>query len=350
MLGMPKKILTAISSVLLITGIFLFFSIKTQPGTKILSPLVKGNYPTPSPRPMEKYYFDNLAKRKYEESEIKFEKEYTPPSIHFEPIEEVKTWLFSYQSDGKRVSGMANVPDQCTEKKPCPVVIMLRGYVDNEIYFTGIGTHKAAGILAKKGFITLAPDFLGFGESDYPDKDVLKARFTRPITVLSLLNSVDKLPITDNQRIFLWGHSNGGQIALSVLEITGKKIPTTLWAPVTKGFPESITYYMGEYEDLDKEGKKLHNQINQYCQAFSPQKVSVDHYWDKINAPIQVHQGGADQWVPADWPKDFVNQLQLRGKNVSYYYYPKADHNLKQNWDEVVEKDVEFFEKYLSSS
>jgi len=347
--SMPKKMLTVVCSLMTIAGLFLFFSIKTNTGSKLLSPLVKGNYPTPSPRPMERYYFDNLANRQTQTSEIKLEKEYVPPSMHYEPINEVKTWLFSYQSDGKRVSGMANVPDQCTEENPCPVVIMLRGYVDNEIYFTGIGTHKAAGVFAENGFITLAPDFLGFGESDYPDKNVLKARFTRPITVLNLLNAVRQSPITVNSKTFLWGHSNGGQIALSVLEITEEKYPTTLWAPVTKGFPKAVNHYMGEYKDLDKDGKKLYNQIKEYCTKYSAEKVSVDHYWNEINAPIQVHQGGADQWVPVKWSEDFVNQLQLRGKNVSYYYYPKTDHNLKQNWNEVVEKDLKFFKNTCNS-
>lgn len=344
---MPKKILTGLSSGLLVLGIILFFSTKTQTGSHLLSPLVKGNFPTPSPRPLEKYYFDNLSKREYNQGQINLEKEYTPPSMYYEPIDEVKTWLFSYQSDGKKVSGMANIPDSCTENNPCPVVVMLRGYVDNEIYFTGIGTHKAAGIFAKNGFITLAPDFLGFGESDYPDKDVLKARFTRPITVLNLLSSVSQWPKAKGKKQFLWGHSNGGQIALSVLEITEQKIPTTLWAPVTKGFPQCITHYMDNYEDLDKAGKKLFDQINDYQQNYSAEKVSIDQYWDKINAPIQLHQGGLDQWVPVKWPEEFVNQMRLRGKNVSYYYYPESDHNLKQDWEKVVERDLSFFKKNL---
>ncbi len=347
MRGMQKKILSVFSGLLIVIGLFLFFSIKTQTGTKLLSPLVSSNVPTPSPRPMEKYYFDNLAKEEYEGSQIRLEEEYVPPSMYYESIEEVKTWLFTYFSNGKRVSGMANIPDQCTEEKPCPVVIMLRGYVDNEIYFTGIGTHKAAGEFAKNGFITLAPDFLGFGQSDYPDKDVLKARFTRPITLLNLLSSLQSLPQINPQKTFFWGHSNGGQIALSVLEITQRKIPTVLWAPMTKGFPECITTYIGDEEGLDKNGKKLLKQINDYCTNYSAERVSIDHFWNRINAPIEIHQGGADHWVPAKWSEDFVNQMQLRGKNVSYYYYPKSDHNLKQDWDEVVEKNINFFKKYL---
>jgi dipeptidyl aminopeptidase/acylaminoacyl peptidase len=346
-LGMPKKILSIFSGLLIISGLFLFFSVNTHHTPGLLSPLVKSNFPTPSPRPMEKYYFDNLAKREYKPTEIKLEKEYLPPSTHFEPIDGVKTWLFSYQSDDKRVSGMANLPGQCTEKSPCPIIVMLRGYVDNEIYFSGIGTHKSAGVFAKNDFITLAPDFLGFGESDYPDKDVLKTRFTRPITVLNLLASIKQWPLVDENKIFLWGHSNGGQIALSVLEITGEKYPTTLWAPVTIGFPDAVTYYMDEYDKADENGKKIYNLISEYSKKYSTKNVSIDYYWDKINAPIQIHQGGADVWVPAKWSEEFVNQIRLRGKTVHYHYYPKADHNLKQNWDEVVEKDLNFYKKYM---
>ena len=50
------------------------------------------------------------------------------------------------------------------EKCPCPVIIQFRGYVERSIYQPGAGTKKTAEVFAKNGFISLAPDFLGYGD------------------------------------------------------------------------------------------------------------------------------------------------------------------------------------------
>ena len=205
--------------------------------SEILDPLVRKKEPTKS-GPLIKYYFENLRKRDFWGSEIKLEKV-------IKEEESYTSWLFSYQSDGKRVTGMANLPEG---EGPFPVIIMFRGYADKEIYFTGLGTRKSAGVFAENGFLTLAPDFLGFGGSDWPSGDVLQARFEKPITVLDLLASLASLARADPKKVFFWAHSNGGQIALSVLEISGREIPTVLWAPVTKGFPQAVLDYMLEAE------------------------------------------------------------------------------------------------------
>jgi len=285
-------------------------------------------------RPLEKYSFENLRKREYQESEIKLEKV-------IKEEEKYTSWLFSFQSDEKKVTGMLNLPKK---QGKLPVIVMLRGYADDEIYFTGLGTRKGAGFFAENDFITLAPDFLGFGGSDTSSEDILEARFERPITVLNLLASIKSLPQADTEKIMMWGHSNGGQIALSVLEINQKSIPTTLWAPVTKGFPESVLQYMTE---LDDQGLKVKRAIDNFQNLYESKYFSIDHYWLDIQAPIQVHQGIADEYIETEWTDNFVQTLRDLGKNVSYYKYSQNDHNLSRDWDLVVQRDLEFFRKFL---
>jgi len=225
---------------------------------------------------------------------------------------------------------------------------MLRGYADDEIYFTGLGTRKSAGVFAENGFITLAPDFLGFGGSDTSSADILEARFERPITVLNLLASMKSLPEADVEKVFMWGHSNGGQIALSVLEILAKnnlsanwRIPTTLWAPVTKGFPESVLQYMAE---LDDQGLKVKKTIDDFTSIYESKYYSIDQYWNDIQTPLQVHQGTADEYIQTEWTDNFVQTLKNLGKSVVYYKYANNDHNLSRDWDLVVSRDLKFFQ------
>jgi dipeptidyl aminopeptidase/acylaminoacyl peptidase len=237
---------------------------------------------------------------------------------------------------------MLNLPQK---QGKMPVIVMLRGYADDQVYFTGLGTRKGAAVFAENGFITLAPDFLGFSGSDTSSADILEARFERPVTILNLLASIKNLPQANTDKIFLWGHSNGGQIALSVLEISQKTMPTTLWAPVTKGFPESVLQYI---TDLDDQGLKVKKAIDDFQNLYDSNYYSIDHYWNDIQATIQVHQGTTDEYIDTEWTDNFVKTLKDLGKNITYYQYPKNDHNLSKDWDTVIQRDLQFFKKFLN--
>lgn len=316
--------------ILALVGIGILLVWPNQNITRILSPLVDQKE---AAKPLEKYYFENLRKQSAgwrTGSEIKLEK-------MIKEEEKYTSWLFSFTSDGKKVTGMANIPKTSDQR---PVIILLRGYADDKIYFTGLGTRKAAGFFAENGFITLAPDFLGFGGSDPASADILEARFERPITVLNLISSINSINSASPNQLFLWSHSNGGQIALSVLEISQRPIPTTLWAPVTKGFPESVLTYIGE---MDDQGLKVKTAINQFTKIYDTSQVSVDKYLADISAPLQIHQGLQDPLIKEEWTDSFVKTMKELGKEIIYYKYPRSDHNLAQDWETVVARDLKFF-------
>jgi uncharacterized protein len=312
--------------------VVLFFLPENQKNS-LISPFSR-NFFEEEPKPLEEYGFESLRQKEYQGSEIKLEE-------IIKEEEKYTSWLFSFQTDGKKVTGMANLPKK---EGKLPVIVMLRGYADDEIYFTGLGTRKSAGVFAENGFLTLAPDFLGFGGSDTSSLDILEARFERPVTVLNLLASIKSLPQVDAEKILMWGHSNGGQIALSVLEISQRDIPTVLWAPVTKGFPESVLQYMTE---LDDQGLKVKKAIDGFTSIYESKYFSIDHYWQDIHASLQVHQGTADDYIKTEWTDDFVQKLKDLNKDVFYYKYSQNDHNLSKDWDLVVQRDLEFFKKHL---
>src|SRR5690606_22771233 len=112
------------------------------------------------------------------------------------------------------------------------------------------------------------------------------------------------------------------QIALSILEITGQEYPTTLWAPVTKPFPYSILFFTDEDPDF---GRGLRKALATFEILYDPNNYSVMSYLDRINAPIQLHQGGQDDAVPLDWSDDFVQAMkETHGEDakINYYVYP----------------------------
>ncbi len=299
-------------------------------------------------RPLDKYTIDKLSTRRGIASQIVFDNTVATTSAYTER-------LFHYTSDAKRVTGFAHIPivfdsgnqriktDQLGLGK-FPVIIQFRGYAEHGIYTPGMGTKRSAEVFARNGFISLAPDFLGYGGSDKPSDDVLEERFQTYVAALDLLASVRSLPIADPSRIGIWAHSNGGQIALTVLEITQGKYPSVLWAPVTRAFPYSILYYTDEAED---KGKALRKKLADFERNYDSDLYAMTNFVDRINAPLQLHQGTADEAVPVRWNDEFVADLKKRNITIGYFLYPGSDHNLQPSWNTVIARDIDFFTKHL---
>ena len=252
----------------------------------------------------------------------------------------------------KNTTGLINIPKSETTDAKFPVVVMIRGFVDQTIYKTGVGTQRAGEYFASHGLITVAPDFLGYADSDSEADNIFESRFQTYTTVLSLLKSINQIPNWDGKNIFIWGHSNGGQIATIILEVTKKDYPTVLWAPVSKPFPYSILYYTDESED---KGKFIRAKLAEFETDYDVEQYSLDNYFGDAAASIQIHQGTGDDAVPYTWSKNLFNTLKdsykERGLDLDlvFYLYPGADHNLQPDWKTVVERSLNFYQNHLTN-
>lgn len=282
------------------------------------------------PRPLDKYTIEALGQRTYN-SEIILDQPVATTSAYTK-------YIFHYDSDGKKVTGLATIPSSC---KRCPVIAQFHGYVDSKTYQPGVGTAHSAEYYAAHGFISLAPDFLGLGGSDIPSADVFEERFQTYTASLNLLAAI-KTWNKSNGHIGVWGHSNGGQIALTVMEISKLNYPTVLWAPVSESFPYSILYFTDEADD---HGKLLRLKLAKFEQYYDTDLYSPTNYLNRLYAPLQIHQGTADPSVPKKWNDALVEQIKKANPDlkVNYFIYPGADHNLTPGWNSVVNRDIEFY-------
>ncbi len=291
------------------------------------------------PRPLEKYSIESMR-----ESEI--------PAGDFKIVGELSEeedfisykFEFDYsptldEDETKTTTGLINLPK---DNNNTPIVLMLRGWAPLETYTHGVGTWKASEVFAQNGYITVAPDFLGYADSDENAADIFESRFQTYTTVLTLLESLDQIKEWDQKNVFIWAHSNGGQIALTTLTVTD--YPTTLWAPVNVFFPYSVLYYTNESTD---KGKFIRKELAEFEQLYDVNKFSYDNYLENIESPLQVHQGAADEAIPLSWTNTTVQRLRNLGKDITYHIYPGADHNLRPDWDTVVQRDLDFFNEHL---
>jgi dipeptidyl aminopeptidase/acylaminoacyl peptidase len=330
---MKKGILVALLGFLVVGGIVGLVRIKPAFQSAVISPLGKI-----VEKPLDTYTIDALSTRVFPPSAIIFDEPTATASAYT-----VHTFHFSV--DGKKVSGVAHVPRAASSVNPKPVIIQFRGYVDREKYTPGEGTRHSAEAFASNGFISLAPDFLGYGTSDMPSEDVFEERFQTYTTALALYASVATIPMADSSCIGFWGHSNGGQIALTILEILHTSIPTVLWAPVSKPFPYSILYYT---DDITDHGKALRVVLAKFERNYDVELYSLPNYLNRIVGPLEIHQGGADVSVPRAWSDELVTQLEQHKADVTYYVYPGADHNMLGAWNTVVSRSIEFYRRHCT--
>lgn len=339
----------AIIGIMVLAGLGYFFRSdlsqlsKTSVITPTVTPLADIKEATPTQEPLidySEYSFDSLSQKKFTSGKIKL-------GAVLKKEDNFTSYVFTYQSDSKTISGMANLP---LGTGPFPVIVLLRGYADSTTYHIGLGTERSANYLAENGFLTLAPDFLGYGYSDWEDKDILKARFYRPVEVLNLLSAINSLASADSTRIGLWGHSNGGQIALSILEITGKSYPTSLWAPVSLDFPECVLTYLGAEEDV---GNPVKEKVDLFLRNNDSKKFSIGPYFTKIKTSFIIHQGTFDELIKMQWTQNLLNNLKANGSKVDYYTYSRENHNFNRyegTGDTLRQRDLKFFKKYLISN
>ncbi len=323
---------------------------------RLLSPLTPQSWTSPQDLPLNAFSIPALKTRVFGPTQL---------SIIDSGQEEMGyvKYLVSFSTLGKRMTAQLNIPNTLDTSNPPPLILMLRGYVPLSIYETGMGTKNAAARFAQAGYITIAPDFFGFGQSDPEPDDTWQARFEKPAIVAELIATVKTgIPVEPNgntvipPKLGIWAHSNGGQIALTTLEVLRASYPTTLWAPVTAPFPYSILYFGDEVED---EGKAQRAWIALFERDYDVHKFSHTQYLPDLRGPLQFQQGTSDDAVPYFWTDEFIDKLEtenLRRRadasapaeiEVTHYTYPGADHNLVGAWETAIRRDLEFFTKYF---
>lgn len=338
MILLVKKI---ILSVLIFAILGSFFYLFKNQSRKVISPIGRI-----IEKPLDKYTFENLRKREVKESDITIGKVLKEGNGF-------TSYMFYFNVDGKRVSGLLNLFKRAGTY---PVIVMFRGFVDKKIFTTGEGTRHSGEVFAENGFITLAPDFLGYGESDKPSDNSIEERFQTYTTAATLLASIRNLNKSlesinsdvkaDTEKIGIWGHSNGGHIAIATLEITGKNYPTVLWAPVSKPFPYSILYYTDEFND---HGRALRKALANFEKDYDAEKYSPTNFYSFINAPIELHQGTDDEAVPVKWSDQLYRELKKLKKDVTYYTYPGEDHNFSRGlWPTAIGQSISFYKDKLN--
>lgn len=309
--------------------------------------------PLPDTHPLYPYTIEGLRSREYPASEI---------NIRWVQGEAATftTYYINYLSDDLTITGAMNVP---IGEGPFPVIVMLHGYYDREGFWSGMGTWQSAEYFARNGFITIAPDFRSWGQSD-----VGANLFATGLTIdtLNLISAIPSLPQADTDNIFVWGHSMGGGVATKTIVVDNERIKAAiLYAPNSANDADLIERWgaaclPGQSElagDKCNPAEVLPPNADvalfdaYFYAAIDPdamQQIAPIYHLDYVNVPVQIHIGTADgallAQTPPEWSSNLYDALLDAEKDVTYYTYEGQGHFLAgESWLLMMERSLMLF-------
>ena len=284
---------------------------------------------------MEPYTIDSLRGREYPGGKIQIQWTYTTTNAY-------TRYYITYPSNELTISGVLCVPHG---QGPFPVVILNHGYISPSEYWSGADTWYASDYLAQQGYLTLSPDFRGWGESD-SGEDYFRTGLV--FDALNLISSLPSLSKADPARVGMWGHSMGAGVTTKAIVLDSRISAAVLYGPV----PADDRLYLNRWRPRGNQNALTDPLAMAYQHALGDrrflQRVSPISYFSLVTAPVQIHVGEVDNVTPPRWARAIRDELVAQGKVVEYYQYSGQGHAFHgDSWTLFMERVTQFFDQYL---
>ena len=149
-----------------------------------------------------------------------------------------------------------------------------------------------------------------------------------------------KLPNINREKIFMWGHSMGGEVTLRVIEVTDKVKAASLWAPAITHYPENTLYFARR--DPTRAARRLAEYEAEFGEVRGEKVATLDNL-EYVKVPVIVQHATGDESVPYEWGEEVTDRLQGQGVNVTLYTYQGDNHNIAANFALAIKRDTELF-------
>ncbi len=241
-----------------------------------------------------------------------------------------------YMSDNLKVAGYIWKPKN-TDGKKLPVIIFNRGGNREQgklSAWTAFGFYY----FVSNGFVVIGSQYRGAdggeGKDEYGGADARD--------VMNLIPLAKSLDFADTKNTFLLGNSRGGMMAYLALKNKISVNAAAVSSGVTDLFgnaQDHPDYITNIYQPLIPDFDKRRDEAMRERSAV---------YWaDKINVPVLIMHGGADERVGTTRSLAFAQKLQESGKTYELIIYAGDDHNLTLNRTDSDRRVLEWFKKYL---
>jgi len=251
------------------------------------------------------------------------------------------SYRISYPVAELRLTGLLHVPDGAGR---FPVIIANRGYIDPQRYQPGMDSRAFSDLMARNGYLVLAPDFRGYGGGDAGPNPFYTGYYA---DVLALIPLAQRLPQARPGKVGMWGHSRGASVTLAALTITDTIAAAVVYAPA----PADLA------ADYARRVRQSSGNPGSEVWPFPPEqnpeayrRVSPINYFDAVGAPVLLHHGSADATVDLSASVAIADALRAAGKDVTLHVYEGSGHALEgAAYELYARRTVEFFNSIFSS-
>jgi dipeptidyl aminopeptidase/acylaminoacyl peptidase len=237
----------------------------------------------------------------------------------------------TYVSDGLTVGAYLYRPRELTAHRR-PVIVFNRGSWTRPNGFAGemlVMAHR----FADAGFLVIAPQYRG--SNGWRGRDELGGAELHDL--MNLPREIAKIPSADPAKLFLAGESRGGAMVYMALR---------------DGFPARAAAVWGAFTDLEP-------LLASGPQAGAAKTIwpDVDHtelvrtrsamrWADRINVPVLVMHGGADQDIPLSQSQRIDAELTRLGKTHDFIVFEDQQHVIGGRGAERDAATLAWFEKW----
>lgn len=253
-------------------------------------------------------------------------------------------YQIAYTSDGLRITGVMNVPTGEIPERGFPVILLNHGYYSPASYTPGTGTQREADYLVHHGYVTIASDYRGYADSEGNFGGHFDPGWTYDI--LDLLDALPSLDVIDPERVGMWGHSTGGEIALRVITARDAVDATVLFGSM--GADAADNFRLVQKWDSEHTVVKRYGTPEEAPEVWA--KLSPINYLADVSGPISIHHGEFDTEVPLELSTRLWEAMQAAGVPGEYYTYPDQHHVFRGvAWEQAMERVLAFFDRYVKN-
>lgn len=252
-----------------------------------------------------------------------------------------------YRTGDLELSGMLLVP---AGPGPFPVVVLAHGYINPAVYRTGQGWERAQPRLAAAGFAVLHLDYRNHAASDRDPTSDLELRIGYIEDAIAAVHAIRRaqLPRLDTERIALVGRSMGGGVTLGALVVEpGIVDAAVLYASVSSDHADNFRRFLSRRPALVAAIIERYGSPSQAPDFWAG--VSPRTYVDRIDVPMLVHHGTADDTCPIRWSDETVAALRAAGADVTYHRYRGEGHQLYAAYDLAMRRTIGFLRRHLEA-